>query len=209
MVIAFFKIYDGRINFDDYHYAFKDSIFDVLCLTVIRTSFIIVQAAWIHASKMAKIAGYTALISFMLLTIKACICIRWHLDDNNNQDASLASYSAVIIIISLVFSLMESFSELFVGIFSCATKTDEQGNGHIGSSNNTARIAPTVDANAEGINVGNTKSIGLIELFKVLRPYFWPGKINLFQSHHSLLVIYHHSHLVVHLIFLFYSRRFR
>eukprot|EP00555_Chaetoceros_dichaeta_P002120 CAMPEP_0198252284 /NCGR_PEP_ID=MMETSP1447-20131203/2801_1 /TAXON_ID=420782 /ORGANISM="Chaetoceros dichaeta, Strain CCMP1751" /LENGTH=946 /DNA_ID=CAMNT_0043937469 /DNA_START=155 /DNA_END=2995 /DNA_ORIENTATION=- len=176
--IAYFRFYDRTITTHNYHYTFGHSLVDVLCLTLIRAVLVIGHAAFFDTTRMAKIVGYTALMSFLLLVIKACAAIQWHHEDNDNDtpNTDITSSFAVIIIITSLFALLECFAEFFIGIFSSITPDDPEAEST--DTSYGARIAPTVDADAEGINVGETKSIGMLELLKVLRPYFWPDGLD-------------------------------
>jgi len=170
MALAYFRS-RSTANAPNTHYSFQHSVVDILVLTLLRTVFLVVQAAYFHTATMAKLAGYAALLSFLLMTAKASVAIDWYNDRDephnahDTHDTSLTSSFAIIVIIAVAFSLLEAFCELLVSAFSCTAKDAEEG-----SAGTTASVAPA----AEGISVGETKSIGLLELAMVLKPYFWP-----------------------------------
>ena len=154
-------ILEGKAAFFSLHhpYDFGTSVIDIVWLTLARTLFLMYQLSHCVSLRATKIAGYASLLSLLFMIIKACCAtgfLEWH---------DKPHLYAVLLIASFNSCANECILELLVGIHS--------------SKDLSVTVAPSENEAARGIAVEEAKSIGIGELLKVLKPYFWPeGLLN-------------------------------
>jgi len=152
---------DGKRAFFDSNYTLDHSVVDLVWVTIMRTCLLMYQTSRLGSLLAAKISGYVSLLSLLFFTTKLCYAVssgvlQWH-------DKPLLY--AVLLLLSLTCCAVECLCVFLVGVYS--------------SKDTSLTVAPTANEAAEGISVDEAKSIGLLELFKVLIPYFWPdGLLN-------------------------------
>lgn len=152
-------------------YSFGHSTMDIVWLATARAMFFMYQTTKCKSVLAAKMAGYTALFSSLYGITKMCCATHLFqfLHDSNNvnndDNSTRALLYALVLMMSTLMCLVECVYENLVASFS--------------SLDLSHTVAPTRNEAAQGLVTGDARSIGLWELLKVLKPYFWPtGLIN-------------------------------
>jgi len=145
----------------------------IVYLTLARTLLILFQVTRCKSYQSTKYVRYAALINFLFVIIMICSFA--------SETSTIHGWQMSLFWILLIFSAVSSFLEflcvLFLGLCSSTVQHDDPSDSTVGPDR--YHRVPTAAEAAEGIAVGETKTIGLLELLKVLRPYFWPdGLIN-------------------------------
>jgi hypothetical protein len=157
---------DGNKAFWQWHtFHFNQATVDIVWITVLRTVFLTIQLSRYKSILAAKIAAYVALFGFLYVVTKLCSAttvFQFHPSMTGGSHASLYTF---FLVGNLIWTIVECVYENLVGSFN--------------AEDTSTTVAPTRNEAAEGLVTGDAKSIGIWELFKVLKPYFWPtGTLN-------------------------------
>lgn len=154
---------DGNKAFGEWRtFRFPHATADIVWITVVRTVILMIQCARYKSVLAAKIAAYIALFGFLYVVTKLCSSTTTVLHDTERSRHALY---ALLLVGNLMWTLVECVYENLVASFN--------------AEDMSTTVAPTRNEAAAGLVTGEAQSIGLWELLKVLKPYFWPtGTLN-------------------------------